>query len=60
MNNDTITETIERLLKADADYAEFVRTTRSHQLAVEGVREAVHARVIAGILTDLETHEKTS
>ena len=39
----TVTETIERLLKADADYRAFVRTTRSHQLAAEGAREAIAA-----------------
>jgi hypothetical protein len=39
--NDTLSEAIERLLKADADYRAFVRTTKSHQLAAEGAREAV-------------------
>jgi hypothetical protein len=40
MNNDTLTETLNRLAKAVADYEAFVRTTRSYQLAIEGVREA--------------------
>jgi hypothetical protein len=42
-SNDTLSEAIERLLKADADYRAFVRTTRSHQLAAEGAREALEA-----------------
>jgi hypothetical protein len=40
MNNDTLTETLERLSQAVADYKAFVRTTRSYQLAIEGVRES--------------------
>jgi hypothetical protein len=39
MNNDTLTETLDRLAKAVADYEAFVRTTHSYQLAIEGVRE---------------------
>jgi hypothetical protein len=39
MNNDTLTETLDRLMQAVADYNQFVRTTRSYQLAIEGVRE---------------------
>jgi len=40
--NETLSETIERLLAADADHKTFVRTTRSHQLACEGARECQH------------------
>jgi hypothetical protein len=36
-NNATMTDAVERLLEAQADYAAFVRTTRSYQLAIEGV-----------------------
>jgi hypothetical protein len=39
MNNDTLTETLDRMEQAVADYNRFVRTTRSYQLAIEGVRE---------------------
>jgi hypothetical protein len=38
--NTELTETIERLLQAEADYKEFVKQTRSMQLAKEGAREA--------------------
>jgi hypothetical protein len=44
MNNDTLTETLDRLAQAVTDYKEFVRTTRSYQLAIEGVREARKTR----------------
>jgi hypothetical protein len=38
-DNDTLTETLDRLAQAVADYEAFVRTTRSYQLAIAGVRE---------------------
>jgi hypothetical protein len=44
--NDTLSEAIERLLKADVDYRAFVRTTRSYQLAAEGAREAISEEVL--------------
>jgi hypothetical protein len=37
--NESLTETIERLLAAVADYEKFVRTTRSYQLAIEGLKQ---------------------
>jgi hypothetical protein len=37
-NNDTLTEALDRLEQAAADYKAFVRTTRSYKLAIEGVR----------------------
>ena len=42
MNNQSIQldQAVERLLAADADYKAFVRTTKSHQLACQGAREA--------------------
>jgi hypothetical protein len=43
MNNDTLTETLNRLAEAVADYNQFVRTTRSYQLAIEGVRDGMEA-----------------
>ena len=42
-SNNTLAQSIERLLKANADYAAFVRTTRSYQLAAQGAREAIAA-----------------
>jgi len=38
--NNTTSELIEKLLASDADYKAFVKTTKSHQLAAEGVRES--------------------
>jgi hypothetical protein len=38
--NEPLTELINRLAQEAADYQAFVRTTRSHHLAVEGLREA--------------------
>ena len=35
--SEILNETIDRLLQADAAYKEFVKTTRSYQLAVEGL-----------------------
>jgi len=39
--DETLSQIIERLLAADAEYKAFVRTTRSHQLACEGAHEAI-------------------
>jgi len=36
--NESLEQVIERLLQTDADYQAFVRTTKSYQLAIEGVR----------------------
>ena len=41
--NETLSQTIERLEKALADYKAFVKTTRSYELACEGAREAIAA-----------------
>jgi hypothetical protein len=41
--NTELTEAIERLLQAVADYKEFVNNSRSMQLAKEGAREASNA-----------------
>jgi hypothetical protein len=41
--NESLTETLNRLAQSIADYRAFARTTRSHQLAVEGVRDPVLA-----------------
>src|SRR5262245_20384344 len=41
--NDQLEQSLARLLAADAQYKAFVETTRSHQLACEGAREALAA-----------------
>ena len=41
--NQSLTELLDALAKSVADYKAFVRTTRSHQLAIEGAREAIAA-----------------
>jgi hypothetical protein len=37
---DELTEALERLLQADAEYRALVRTSRSHQLAIDGLSES--------------------
>jgi hypothetical protein len=40
--NDITSELINKLLASDAAYKAFVKTTKSYQLAAQGVRESVN------------------
>jgi len=45
--NKTLSKAIERLLAADAEYKQFVCTTRSYELACQGARDSVLAAAAA-------------
>jgi hypothetical protein len=51
-NHNTLTEALDRLEQAVLSYKKFVRTTRSYQLAIEGVRSYTQRcdRAEAGLL----------